>query len=128
MSQMSPEEEEAVQAELLALQKEAMPNVPEVPEAQRVELPSVPVEAPQEVEAETSGERVGWPSTVAHQQLARQRLLPRTRRREWLCRRSLCMWILRLYDAICILFSGFSMSPLPLSSFTGEYLHLQRPL
>lgn len=64
MSKMSPEEEEAVQAELAELQREALvcpvrpsdegyidsnlvqPAIPSVPEEQPVSLPSVPVEEP----------------------------------------------------------------------------------
>ncbi|ADV21946.1 charged multivesicular body protein 6 [Cryptococcus gattii Ru294] len=44
MSKMSPEEEEAVQEELERLQREALPNVPEV--SAPVALPDVPVEEP----------------------------------------------------------------------------------
>lgn len=59
---MSPEEEEAVQAELEALQREAMvsfdrwkeadkePNVPVAPESERVAMPDVPIEEPTEAE------------------------------------------------------------------------------
>ncbi|GFZ45079.1 hypothetical protein JCM24511_02805 [Saitozyma sp. JCM 24511] len=46
MSQMSPEEEEAVQAELERLQQEAMPAIPTAPDTQPVALPNVPVEEP----------------------------------------------------------------------------------
>lgn len=58
---MSPEEEEAVQAELEALQREAMvghliselvtdgqPDVPVAPEREGVAMPDVPVEEPAE--------------------------------------------------------------------------------
>ncbi|WRT67905.1 uncharacterized protein IL334_004879 [Kwoniella shivajii] len=46
MSRMSPEEEEAVQAELEQLQREALPSIPSVPETQPISLPDVPVEEP----------------------------------------------------------------------------------
>ncbi|RSH91019.1 Vacuolar protein sorting-associated protein 20 [Saitozyma podzolica] len=69
MSQMSPEEEEAVQAELERLQQEAMPAIPNVPDAQPVTLPNVPVEEPSAEEtpaeptrAATTEERVALPA------------------------------------------------------------------
>ncbi|WWC88508.1 uncharacterized protein L201_003419 [Kwoniella dendrophila CBS 6074] len=46
MSRMSPEEEEAVQAELEQLQREALPAIPSVPDQQPVSLPDVPMEEP----------------------------------------------------------------------------------
>ncbi|WVF69118.1 hypothetical protein IAT40_003892 [Kwoniella sp. CBS 6097] len=46
MSQMSPEEEEAVQAELEQLQREALPAIPSVPDTNPVALPDVTVEEP----------------------------------------------------------------------------------
>ncbi|WVR06449.1 hypothetical protein IAU60_003480 [Kwoniella sp. DSM 27419] len=50
MSRMSPEEEEAVQAELEALQREAMPTIPAVPDTNPVSLPDAPVEVPSTAE------------------------------------------------------------------------------
>jgi charged multivesicular body protein 6 len=55
MSKMSPEEEDAVQAELEQLQREAMPAIPAVPDQEPVHLPSVPVEAPTTAEPVEQG-------------------------------------------------------------------------
>nr|XP_019012881.1 charged multivesicular body protein 6 [Kwoniella pini CBS 10737]OCF51662.1 charged multivesicular body protein 6 [Kwoniella pini CBS 10737] len=55
MSQMSPEEEEAVQAELEQLQREALPTIPAVPDQQPVSLPDVPVEEPTTAQPATEG-------------------------------------------------------------------------
>ncbi|RSH88279.1 Vacuolar protein sorting-associated protein 20 [Apiotrichum porosum] len=60
MSNMSPEEEEEVQAELARLEAEAMPAIPNVPDTQPVHLPDAPVQEPTEAqpEAENAQERV----------------------------------------------------------------------
>ncbi|RXK37710.1 charged multivesicular body protein 6 [Tremella mesenterica] len=52
ISKMSPEEEEAVQAELLQLQRDALPSIPIEEREERVELPSVPGEEPAELSEE----------------------------------------------------------------------------
>ncbi|WVQ96617.1 hypothetical protein IAU59_003722 [Kwoniella sp. CBS 9459] len=57
MSRMSPEEEEAVQAELEQLQREALPAIPSVLDTNPVALPDVPVEEPNTTEPETQPER-----------------------------------------------------------------------
>ncbi|WWC70885.1 uncharacterized protein I206_104837 [Kwoniella pini CBS 10737] len=57
MSQMSPEEEEAVQAELEQLQREALPTIPAVPDQQPVSLPDVPVEEPTTAQPATEERR-----------------------------------------------------------------------
>ncbi|WOO77560.1 Charged multivesicular body protein 6 [Vanrija pseudolonga] len=49
-SQMSPEEEEAVQRELEELQREALPKIPDVPDTQPISLPDAPVDEPAEAE------------------------------------------------------------------------------
>ncbi|KAK4687059.1 charged multivesicular body protein 6, partial [Tremellales sp. Uapishka_1] len=46
ISKMTPEEEDAVQEELAALEREAMPSIPNIPQTEPIVLPSVPVEAP----------------------------------------------------------------------------------
>ncbi|OCF39252.1 charged multivesicular body protein 6 [Kwoniella heveanensis CBS 569] len=57
MSRMSPEEEEAVQAELEELQREALPAIPSVPDTNPVALPNVPVDEPSTARPETQPER-----------------------------------------------------------------------
>ncbi|WWC62716.1 uncharacterized protein I303_105313 [Kwoniella dejecticola CBS 10117] len=57
MSQMSPEEEEAVQAELEQLQREALPAIPSVPDQQPVSLPDVPVQEPTTAQTATQERR-----------------------------------------------------------------------
>jgi hypothetical protein len=72
MSKLSPEEEESIEAELAALQQEAMPSVPvnvspvfraipwlirPLQQQEPVHLPSVPVHQPVEQEAEEVEEK-----------------------------------------------------------------------
>ncbi|OCF30428.1 charged multivesicular body protein 6 [Kwoniella heveanensis BCC8398] len=57
MSRMSPEEEEAVQAELEELQREALPAIPSVPDTNPVALPNVPVDEPSTSQPEIQPER-----------------------------------------------------------------------
>ncbi|KAL1408192.1 Vacuolar protein sorting-associated protein 20 [Vanrija albida] len=62
-SQMTPEEEEAVQRELEELERAALPKIPDVPDTQPISLPDAPVDEP--VEAEPAAAQASKPERVA---------------------------------------------------------------